>query len=91
MRYSDYLNTITWTDELKSQLQEELVYSPHSSRCVGTFKTVQYPEIRQEYVEEDVCKDKDKDDDDDDSSANVVKAFSFSTFFILFAAVLNNL
>lgn len=80
MRFSDYLNTLNWTDELKNQLQDELIRIPHTSECLGTLKSVEYPEIRETYIEENVCAG----DDGDGSRANSVKIFSISVFFTLF-------
>ncbi|KAG4070170.1 hypothetical protein HA402_003860 [Bradysia odoriphaga] len=54
-RYSDYLNTYDWTDELKDQLQQQLRYGTHETRCLGSVRSVQYPDIRQEHVEYNVC------------------------------------
>lgn len=82
MRFSDYLNTVNWTDELKNKLQHQLVYSPHATTCTGTVRSVPYPEIKEEYIEKNVCAR-----DGDDSSANSVKTFSFSAFFILFVTM----
>lgn len=76
MRYSDYLNSIEWTDDLKNRLQQELL-GPHQSRCKGAFVPVQYPEIKQEYVEENVCAG------GDISHANFVQTISLSGFLIL--------
>lgn len=85
LKYSDYLNTLEWTDDLKSQLQEELVYQPHESVCTGDRRAVLYPEIRQVYVQEDVCTGV-----SNNISPNFVKTFLF-TAFVLFVIMLNNL
>lgn len=81
LKYSDYLNTLEWTDGLKTRLQHALVHDPHESRCLGyPVRPVSYPEITKEYVEENVC-----------ASANFVHTFSFSGFLIVFSTLLNNL
>ncbi len=82
MRYSDHLNSLEWTDELKSRLQQELL-GPHRSRCTGAFIPVQYPEIKQEYVEENVCAG------GEISRANFVQTITLSGFLILAVKLLN--
>lgn len=85
LKFSDYLNTmIDWTDDLKNKLQQELRYRAHETRCLGTMMPVSYPEIKQEYVEEDVC------EVDENNSAHVVRTFSLSALIVLFLTLLNN-
>lgn len=80
LKYSDYLNTLNWTDELKNRLQHSIVHDPHTTRCLGyPVRSARYPEITQEYVEANVC-----------ASANFVHKFSFSAFLIVLLAMLNN-
>jgi len=61
MSYSGYLNTLNWTDQLKNDLQEELRYGRHQSRCLGTNIPVTYPQFDKEYEEIDACKEKNDD------------------------------
>ena len=81
MKYTDYLNGLNWTDDLRSRLQHELRYGSHQSGCIGTDMTVPYPEIKVEYVEENVC--------NDDNGATVVQATSLSLFIVLVVKMIN--
>jgi len=82
LKYSEYLNTLNWTDDFKNRLQQELRYGPHESPCRGSMRTVSYPVINEEYVERNVCQA--------DNSANFVQTFSLSAFLILVVTILNN-
>lgn len=90
MRFSDYLNTQNWTDDLKSRLENALVYGPHQTRCYGGGVNIPvlYPEIRQVYVEQNVCAD-DIGGGGDRNSAKIVQLCLVSTLIMICMKFLN--
>lgn len=88
MRFSEHLNTQNWTDDLKNRLENALVYGPHETRCVGNWEPLTYPEIRQVYVEEDVCG---ADSGSGRNSSKFVQIISISALIVLLVNILNNM